>query len=186
MAVETVVYLGEASTPVAPLRDFVALLLQVTSTLGQRDFVDEDKIEDLGLPSLDSQEWQALRQFFSCPWFLRAWVAQEFIISNAVAMIYGDWSFEADFVSFFKSLNEHSFFTHIFRSERINQNSSELKERVLFVLSGNANGRIGWLIAAQEGFRAREFEDLTMLLRRDYVNYATNPRDYVYSLFGNC
>jgi hypothetical protein len=96
-------------------------------------------------------------------------------------MICGNLSLDADsFFTFFNALNEHGLFTYIFPPD------VDIPEPNRASVAATAiNGRIGWLMAAREDFRTKGVgEDLVMLLNRDYVNNASDPRDYVYSLFG--
>ena len=52
-----------------------------------------DALLELGLPSMDSTEWESLDAFFWRPWFTRVWIIQELAVSTDALVMCGDRSF---------------------------------------------------------------------------------------------
>ncbi|KAH8199445.1 hypothetical protein TruAng_006383 [Truncatella angustata] len=55
-----------------------------------------------GLPSTESKDWDALRQFFDDPYFQRVWVVQEIVLAQKAVVFVGDWEIEWSAVWFQK------------------------------------------------------------------------------------
>jgi hypothetical protein len=43
------------------------------------------------LPPRGDEQWECVRKFFLRPWFHRVWIVQEFIVSQEVCIICGNW-----------------------------------------------------------------------------------------------
>lgn len=80
----TLVWLGEeADNSIDALRMIVNVPSAFLFQLDER-LPDLESFDRLGLPSPDSQQWLYLRKFLSRPWFYRAWIIQEVVISARV------------------------------------------------------------------------------------------------------
>jgi hypothetical protein len=51
-------------------------------------------LDSSGLPPINDTQWAALTSFWQMPWFIRAWIYQEFFAAKNVRMIFG--SYETD------------------------------------------------------------------------------------------
>lgn len=113
-SIRVVVWLGEHAQD---SEHAVDLLLQI-----QRLAVENDEKVDglaqalspkdlpkLGLPSVDSGEWQSLEALFWRPWFTRIWIIQELAVSKEAIVMCADKSFPwADIARAARFILEHS------------------------------------------------------------------------------
>ena len=60
------------------------------SRLTEGEFVNEDRLEQLGLPPGNDRAWDALRAVASQPWFRRTWTVQEFVLARGAFFVAGN------------------------------------------------------------------------------------------------
>jgi hypothetical protein len=68
---------------------------------GRNRLAETRPVEDLahrnmayGFPHPSAMEWDALREFFTNPWFQRVWVVQEAVLADRATALIGDWEID--------------------------------------------------------------------------------------------
>ncbi|KAF9880376.1 heterokaryon incompatibility protein [Colletotrichum karsti] len=88
-ALNTAIWMGDTSDgsdAAVKLLDDINIRLQFTT----EDDIDTEEFERLRLPKPESEEWKALWDFLSRPWFTRVWIIQEVILSRDPWVVCGD------------------------------------------------------------------------------------------------
>ena len=71
---------------VVELKDTLARIPADLFQLGKDNMIAPWHFEKHGLPHENDEAWQALGAILACPWFLRVWVMQEFVLAKDVAL----------------------------------------------------------------------------------------------------
>jgi hypothetical protein len=89
------IYLGEEAEGSSEIPGFIRRLASgVASDQGATDHLHSNPL----LPNEDDPGWQSLRWFIERPWFLRAWIIQEFALPRETRMICGEWELDGSLI----------------------------------------------------------------------------------------
>jgi hypothetical protein len=172
-AAETLVYLGENTFSAQLLQAFLSRLLEVARELKPGHLLKPSDFEKYNLPASDSHEWRALCAFFSCDWFRRIWIIQEFTLSPIVFMKYGDWTITGDaFEETVDTLQKHCLFELVMPSREPMCGA--------FILTA-----VHRLVELRRSRRMMDLpDDFDSFLYRLYDQQTSDPRDYIYGFLG--
>ncbi|KAH4610249.1 hypothetical protein HBH69_028440 [Parastagonospora nodorum] len=124
---------------------------------------------------LDSNNWQALAQFFQREWFNRAWIIQEVVLAQAVILICGSCSISwADMSLFSQFLATSSWTTLLKRTAR----------QVGHTTTNIGHNTPARLAAAQKTWLSNHDDKFLHALIRARSSDSENARDKVYSQLG--
>jgi len=119
-----VVYLGDE---VDGSNAVINLLERVAKTSFKPHSMDGVLRSSLGLPALGAREWVAFRAFWRRPWFKRVWIIQEFLLSQDVTVICGEW--ERYWEIFFEAAKKTSTFNLSCRSNPYGNGKEHLESQ---------------------------------------------------------
>jgi hypothetical protein len=131
------------------------------------------------VPDLEDKAWAAFRALIQRPWFTRVWMIQELALSRSSTMICGTQVFGGDVL--YKALRvvfENGLFTNdpkSYTNHAYNQEVTRLvssSHRVVYLY------QIRDRVQEQDSFAA----DVQLVLQRNTVLNATDPRDYVFGI----
>ncbi|SCV33496.1 related to HET-6OR heterokaryon incompatibility protein (het-6OR allele) [Fusarium fujikuroi] len=85
-------WLGPADPEVASsAAGIITTMANLKPRLYEKDIFPEDQeLLDLGLPTRDSPDWDALNTMLSVPYFSRVWIIQEVAVASDFALLWGD------------------------------------------------------------------------------------------------
>lgn len=169
-AARTIAYLG-------PEDDGAEIALSWIERLGAAypDLNEINWFAEAAAGSQHDSEWKSLNSLFGRQWWLRAWILQETVLSSRIYFLFGKKMIQDKLVT-----------------------NAMLVLRVIAENNGTAVAKKGvWMDGQSQAFRSiykrfnlrywyQERQRLTLgsIITQRYLFYATDPRDYVYALFG--
>lgn len=187
----TFVYLGEPKELGNWAVDLGHKIVAMTKKFDPGVQIAVSKLEEYGLPPIESPYWIALYDLLCQPWFRRAWVMQEYILSREILVLYGGvWRPSEFYVSINEALGapRHNGYG---LDEVLRSIPSRLPEAERFrnvnwspsadSLAGNAL-KLAWLDVMRQSLkRGGRVQDPLLRL---HETKTTDPRDYIYGILG--
>ena len=179
LASSTMVYLGPSSPRTSKAIHFISKLesyfdsLQVFESTEEPVAFSFQHLFNMTSSSSGSDDWLALREFFSRPWFARTWVVQEAVLSQDLCFIWGQHALP------WQSLEKFINYERQYRIGTLIQGKDSQARKGVSALQNIDN-----LKQNRNGFSQGWKCTISYALYCCNESVASDPRDKVYGLLG--
>ncbi|KAF4627443.1 hypothetical protein G7Y89_g10712 [Cudoniella acicularis] len=160
------IWLGEEDTETILVMEYIPFILQSFSNSDERDEAGDEVphvIQVLGILSLKSPKWIALRNLFGRPYFRRMWIVQEVALGKKSFVYCGSHSVSWKDLAKSALCLEEDAERHV-EAHRVVRMIKELKRR--------------------DGYEYPGHRPFVNLLHQSFNLLCTNPRDKIYGVLG--
>jgi hypothetical protein len=184
----TLVYLGEPMEEGHLALELCRQIIKMTTKFKAGNRITESDLEDYGLPPIESPCWGALYDLFSQPWFKRAWIMQEYMLSPKVLMLYGGvWNPSEFYVSiddtFLPPRNDGYGLGMVLSGVRKQDPGQVWNVNSQFRCPAS-HSNLSWMDVSRRLLITKRGVIIHHLFSRGRQIQATDPRDYIYGILG--
>lgn len=187
----TIIYLGEPENldNVPATLDLGNKIIEMTKRVSPRR-ITADRLQEYGLPPIEDISWLGLAKLFCNPWFERAWVLQEYVLSDYIVFLYGGHWAACDYLVLVNETLVHkqdSYYLEELLRPLVGNPMVNFWENNSSNLSGGISTKLSWMESLRQ-MRKRKADyqswGLRMLQNRTFAPKTTEPRDYIYGMLG--